>query len=79
MRLPVNAPLHLHQLYALTSFAFALGGGALQQSSLRRRVNREDYEGAAEEFPRWVFAGGRKLKGLVKRRYAERQLFLTPT
>jgi len=75
----ITAPLNQNQFDALTSFAFNLGGGALQQSTLRRRVNREDYEGAAEEFPRWVFAGGRKLKGLIKRRYAERQLFLTPT
>lgn len=75
----ITAPLNQNQFDALTSFAFNLGGGALQQSTLRRRVNREDYEGAAEEFPRWVFAGGRKLKGLVKRRYAERALFLSVT
>jgi lysozyme len=59
--------------------AFNLGNGSLQASTLRKRINREDYEGAANEFPRWVFAGGRKLRGLVKRRYAERELFLTPT
>ena len=75
----IDAPLNQNQFDALTSFAFNLGNGSLQASTLRKKVNREDYEGAADEFPRWVFAGGRKLNGLVKRRYAERALFLTPT
>ena len=75
----IDVPLNQNQFDALTSFAFNLGNGALQASTLRKKVNREDYEGAADEFPRWVFAGGRKLNGLVKRRYAERALFLTPT
>ena len=74
----IDAPLNQNQFDALTSFAFNLGNGSLQASTLRKKVNREDYEGAADEFPRWVFAGGRKLNGLVKRRYAERALFLTP-
>ena len=75
----IDVPLNQNQFDALTSFAFNLGNGSLQASTLRKKVNREDYEGAANEFPRWVFAGGRKLNGLVKRRYAERALFLTPT
>ena len=75
----IDVPLNQNQFDALTSFAFNLGNGSLQASTLRKKVNREDYEGAADEFPRWVFAGGRKLNGLVKRRYAERALFLTPT
>ena len=75
----IDASLNQNQFDALTSFAFNLGNGSLQASTLRKKVNREDYEGAADEFPRWVFAGGRKLNGLVKRRYAERALFLTPT
>jgi len=74
-----DVPLHQRHLDALASFAFNLGNGSLQASTLRKKVNREDYDGAANEFPRWVFAGGRKLRGLVKRRYAERELFLTPT
>ena len=75
----IDVPLNQNQFDALTSFAFNLGNGSLQASTLRKKVNREDYEGAADEVPRWVFAGGRKLNGLVKRRYAERALFLTPT
>jgi len=73
----ITVPLNQNQFDALVSFSFNLGSGSLQNSTLRRRVNRSEYERAAEEFPRWVFAGGRKLKGLVRRRYAERELFLT--
>ena len=75
----IDVPLNQNQFDALTSFAFNLGNGSLQASTLRKKVNREDYKGAADEFPRWGVAGGRKLNGLVKRRYAERALFLTPT
>lgn len=64
------------QFDALTSFAFNLGGGALQRSTLRQKVNREDYEGAAHEFKKWVYAAGRKLPGLVKRRAEESELFM---
>ena len=70
-------PLSRGQYDALVSFSFILGAGALQSSTLRRKIMREDYEGAADEFPRWVFAAGRRLAGLVRRREAERALFLS--
>ena len=70
-------PLSQGQYDALVSFSFNLGAGALQSSTLRRKIMREDFEGAANEFPRWVFAGGRRLAGLVRRREAERALFLS--
>ena len=60
---------------ALISFSFNLGTGALAASTLRRKLNRRDQAGAAAEFPRWRFSGGRVLKGLVRRRAAERRLF----
>ena len=69
-------PLSQGQHHALVSFSFNLGAGALQSSTLRRKIMREDYEGAADEFPQWVFAGRRRLAGLVRRREAERALFL---
>ena len=56
---------------ALSSFAFNLGAGALQRSTLRRKVNREEHDAVPAEFRRWVWAGGRKLAGLVRRRRAE--------
>lgn len=63
------------QLAALADFAFNLGAGNLQISTLRRKILREDYQGAAEEFGKWVFAAGVKLPGLVRRRSAERAIF----
>jgi lysozyme len=65
------------QLAALADFTVNCGSGNLEISALRRRVNRGDYDGAAEEFMRWVYARGVKLPGLVKRRSAERSLFMS--
>lgn len=62
---------------ALVSFAFNVGLGNLQRSSIRMRHNRGDYEGAAEAFMMWTKAGGRVLPGLVKRRTDERNLYLS--
>lgn len=67
-----------NQLGALTSFAYNLGVGSLQKSTLLAKLNKGDYQGAADQFPKWVMANGKTLPGLVTRRNAERQLFLTP-
>lgn len=72
----VKVPLNDNQLAALISFAFNLGAGALEGSTLLRLLNGGDYEAAANQFPRWVYAGGKKLPGLVRRRAEERDLFL---
>lgn len=64
-----------NQFGALVSFTYNLGSGALQSSTLRAKLNRGDYEGAAGEFWKWRFAGGRVLGGLVARRAAEEALF----
>jgi lysozyme len=72
----INVPLTDGQFDALVSFTFNLGGGALQRSTLRRRVNREEHEDVPLEFLRWVWAGGRKLKGLIRRREAEAILYI---
>jgi len=63
------------QLAALADFAFNCGGGNLQVSTLRKKVNRGDFGGAAQEFQKWVFARGVKLPGLVRRRRAESEVF----
>lgn len=65
-------PSHL----ALTSFAFNLGLGNLQNSTLRQKHNRGDIEGAADEFLKWVMSSGKVLAGLVTRRKDERALYL---
>ncbi len=62
---------------ALCSFAYNLGTGALQRSTLRQCVLRGAYEDAADQFLRWVRAGGRVLRGLQRRRAEERELFLS--
>ena len=72
----INVPLTNGQFDALVSFTFNLGSGALQRSTLRRKVNREEHEEVPDQFMRWVWAGGRKLKGLVKRRQAEGILYV---
>lgn len=58
-------------LNAVVDFAFNLGVGRLQSSTLRRCLNAQDWEGAAEQLRKWVRGGGRVLPGLVKRREAE--------
>ncbi len=63
------------QFDALVSFAFNLGLGALMSSTLLKKHRAGDHEGAAAEFGRWVFAGGKKLPGLVRRRAAEAALY----
>ena len=59
------------RLEAIADFAYNLGLGALQASTLRRRLLAEDWEAARYELGRWVNAGGRRLPGLVRRRAAE--------
>jgi len=72
----INVPLTDCQFDALVSFTYNLGGGALQRSTLRRKINREEHADVPEQFMRWVWAGGRKLKGLVRRREAEVKLYI---
>ena len=72
----INVPLTDGQFDALVSFTYNLGGGALQRSTLRRKINREEHAEVPEQFMRWVWAGGRKLKGLVRRRAAEGGLYI---
>lgn len=65
------------QFDALVSFSFNVGLGNLQRSTIRMKVNRGDFEGAAESFLDWTKAGGKVLKGLVNRRNDEKALFLS--
>lgn len=59
---------------AILDFAFNCGTGALRASTLRRRINADDVEGAKVELGKWVRGGGRVLPGLVRRRAAEAAL-----
>ncbi len=61
---------------AFGSFVYNVGAGAFQSSTLLRKAKAGDLIGACNELPRWVYAGGRVLNGLVRRREAERDLCL---
>ncbi|MBA3421360.1 MAG: peptidoglycan-binding protein [Thermoleophilaceae bacterium] len=71
----LGVALNQHQFDALVSFTFNLGPGWLGGSGLQRALAAGDYDAVPRELSRWVFAGGRKLQGLVKRRRAEGELF----
>lgn len=73
----ICVPLTDGQFDALVSFTFNLGGGALQRSRLRMYANRYQHGLAAGEFPKWHWAGGRRERGLMRRRVAEASLYRT--
>jgi lysozyme len=73
----VKVPLTQNQFDALVDFVFNVGAHNFEKSTLLIKLNKQDYKGAAEEFPRWNRAAGHVLGGLIRRRGAERTLFLT--
>ena len=64
------------KLNAIVDFAYNLGVGRLQTSTLRRKINAGDWQGAQAELMKWVRGGGRVLPGLVARRRAECELLV---
>ena len=75
LRLSPNLAGHQSKFDAVVSFAYNAGLGNYQRSTIRMKVNRGDWEGAAEAFMSWTKAGGKELRGLVLRRTAEKKLF----
>lgn len=71
----ITSPLADGQFDALVSFTFNLGAGALQRSSLRKKVNRGEHGDVPVELKKWVWSAGRKLPGLMRRRQAEGALY----
>lgn len=71
----VTVELNDDQHAALVSFIFNLGAANFGGSTLLKRINAGDFDGAAAEFPRWNRAAGRVMAGLTKRRLAEAALF----
>jgi lysozyme len=59
---------------AIVDFCYNLGIGRLQTSTLKRKINANDWEGAKEQLMLWTKGGGKVLSGLVKRRQAESDL-----
>lgn len=80
----VKVPVTQGMFDALVSFAYNCGSDidadtipeGLGDSTLLKLLNRRDYQGAADEFPKWNRSGGRVLGGLVRRRAQERSTFL---
>ena len=79
LRQCVRVPLYQHEYDSLVQFAYNIGPDALCKSTLMRKLNAGDYAGACNEMTKWVYAGGRKVQGLVNRREAERKLCLGGT
>jgi lysozyme len=67
-----------NQFSAMVSLCFNIGPGNFSKSTLVKKFNAGDIQGAADAFRSWRLAGGKVLQGLVNRREAERQLFLRP-
>lgn len=70
-----NPYMDPHQRAALASFVYNLGSGAFRASTLRRRINSGDWDDVPYQLSRWNMAGGRVLRGLVRRRAAEIDLW----
>jgi len=73
----IAASLNQNQFDALVSFTYNVGSGRLQGSTLRRVLNAEDYEGAAQQFLVWDIVAGHVSPGLQRRRQKEKTLFET--
>ncbi len=70
----VKVPLSQNQRAAFVDFVFNAGEGNFSRSTLLKILNSGDYSGACGELNRWVYAAGRKLESLVRRRKAESDL-----
>ena len=73
----VTVPMTQGQFDALCSFVFNCGADNFEKSTLRKKMNAGDVQGASLELLKWTRAAGKELKGLVLRRQAERELFLS--
>lgn len=71
----VNVPLTQNQFDALVSLAFNIGEGAFSRSTLVRKLNVSDYNGASQQFLVWKNAGGKVSQGLLNRRKREKDMF----
>lgn len=74
----VHVPLNPYQHAALLSFTFNVGSSRFCRSTLVKKLNHFDYEGACKELLRWTLAGGQELPGLVTRRRHEHELCMRP-
>ncbi len=73
----ITVPVNQNQFDGMCSLAFNIGNNAFASSTLLKKLNAGDTQGAADEFPRWCYDNGKVIQGLVNRRNAERTLFLS--
>jgi len=67
-----------HEFDAMVDFTFNVGCGAFRKSTLLKKVNTGDMIGASNEFMKWTYVGKVQVRGLIRRRTEERNLFLKP-
>lgn len=72
----IKVPVSRRQRMACISLAYNIGLGAFASSTLLRKLNNRNYVGAANEFPKWSYAGGVRVQGLLNRRREERWMFV---
>jgi lysozyme len=72
----VKTPLTSNQFSAVCCLVYNVGSGRFRSSTMKMKLNRKDFQGAANEFWKWRRAGGRILRGLVRRRAEETRLFV---
>lgn len=72
----IKVPLYQHEFDAYVSLSYQIGAGAFCRSTLIKKLNKGDYTGACNELDKWVYAGGKKLPGIVKRRQKEKEMCL---
>ena len=73
----VAVKLNENQFSALVSFVYNLGEGAFASSTLLKKLNRQKYLDVPEQILRWHRVGSRPYKGLIRRRAAEAELFIS--
>jgi lysozyme len=72
-----NKSLNENQLAALISLNYNIGMGNFIFSTMKKKIDDSDIEGAANEFERWKWSAGKVVNGLIRRRQAEKELFLS--
>lgn len=73
----IKRPMTQNQFDAMVALAFNIGDANFAQSTLVKKFNAGDVQGTADEFPKWRNSAGKVMQGLVKRRAAEREIFLS--
>jgi lysozyme len=77
LKILVKVPLNENQYGALVSLIYNIGEEKFSNSTLLKKLNNGDYDGASEEFEKWHFSGGKIVEGLCNRREAEYQMFIS--